>query len=104
MPKKRKTRKEKIVTDQKRQVVHQNESSIIPSSKNETHGTGENIQTVTFSLPTVQEKKPATKPASQAVTISTNEYGYLTTDLMRTALLTISIVLAELVIKVVFKG
>jgi hypothetical protein len=104
MPKKRKTLQNKILADQKRQMIHKTESSVISSSQT----TVEQNQTkpgVTFSLPTSQGAvQKAVKPQHEAITITTGEYGYLTNDLMRTALLTGAIVLTELLVKILFRG
>jgi len=101
MPKKRKTRKEKLLHDQKRQTVHESTSSVVVSPKTETEQKQESVTpAMTFSLSATQEQ-PAKTPQKKATTISisTDEYAYLSNDLMRTALLTVAIVFAELVIK-----
>jgi len=106
MPKKRKTRQQKILTEQKRQVIHKDEPSVISSSQNSHQEQA--APTLTFSLPSSHENKPApqraVKPHNEAITISTGEYGYLANDLMRTALLTGAIVLTELLVKILFRG
>ena len=105
MPKKRKTRKEKLQHDQKRQPVHSETKSIISSPKKETQQQKQEAQTsgMTFSLPAKQQEAPKvtppTKQSSTPISISHSEYGYLSNDLMRTALLTGAIVFAELFIK-----
>ncbi len=109
MPKKRKTKKQKILLDNKRQVVQEPAPSVVSSSKNETPQTEQETEkTETFSLPIVMDKTHTipekAKQSPLAVTISTNEYGYLATDLMKTTLLTGAIVFAELLIKLFVKG
>ena len=110
MPKKRKTRKQKILNEQKRQVVHETLPSVELSEKQAAPLAQQPITTqgLTFSLPTnyntahsVQKEK---KPVAASVVISTNEYGYIGKDLMRTALLSAAIVLAEMLIKMWFRG
>jgi hypothetical protein len=108
MPKKRKTRKEKILHDQKEKTVHQVAPPVVSSPKNVAHPQAETtVTSATFSLPITKEKisaKPEKiKETPQTITIATNDYGYLSTDLMRTALLTGAIVFAELLIKILFK-
>jgi len=99
MPKKRKTRQQKISTDQRRSEV-----SLSPISAPQEQAS----PSVTFSLPASQKDKPvvqkAIQPQRETVTISIGEYGYLANDLMRTALLTGAIVLTELLIKILFRG
>jgi hypothetical protein len=106
MPKRRKTRKDKMLLDQKRQTVHESTPSVVSSPQTETHQQKEEsvaTGSMTFSLPETQHKtsEVAQKPkaVTETITVSTNEYGYLSNDLMRTALLTGAIVFAELVIK-----
>jgi|SRR6185437_887913 len=102
MPKKRKTRKEKITHEQKRQRVHDSTSSIVSSTQTSTQQEPQSTSSsMTFSLPDIKQKSPEVIKAkhSQPVNISTNEYGYLSNDLTRTALLTGAIVFAELFIK-----
>ncbi|SRR6266568_632666 len=107
MPKKRKTRKEKILLDNKRQVVQEPAPSVVSSSKKQTPRTEQETEKIeTFSLPTAMDKihtaPEKAKQSIQSITISTNEYGYLATDLMKTALLTGAIVFAELLIRLFF--
>jgi len=104
MPKKRKTKKEKMHLDQKKQTVQKVTEPVASSPKSETQERQESSTTgMTFSLPETQQKITQTsqkeKSSPQTISISTNEYGYLSNDLMRTALLTGAIVFAELVIK-----
>jgi hypothetical protein len=104
MPKRRKTRKEKLLHDQKRQTVHESSTSVVSSPEIETQMQKQETVTpgMTFSLPETQ-KPPQTpqkaKQPIQTITVSQNEYSYLSNDLMRTALLTGAIVFAELFIK-----
>jgi hypothetical protein len=91
MPKKRKTLQHKILADQKRSV---------PSSSQITAEQEQAMPGVTFSLPTSHGAvQKVTKPYQEAITIATSEYGYLANDLMRTALLTVAIVITELLIR-----
>jgi hypothetical protein len=108
MPKKRKTRKEKILTDQKKQVVHVTPSAVVSSEKNENHQSDNQTpaQGMTFTLSTanteVQTSPKKTKPA--AAVISTEEYGYLGVDLLKTAIVTSAVVITEIVIRILFRG
>ena len=105
MPKKRKTRKEKILNDKKSRVVPESTSPIASSPQNETQQQKQEPVSagMTFSLPQIKNetsKVPQkTKQSSGTITVSTSDYGYLSNDLMRTALLTGAIVFAELIIK-----
>ena|SRR5581483_2719391 len=105
MPKKRKTRKQKILSEQKRVTVHEvtpatESHSVTTSGHHETAA----VQGTTFSLPTnyTQTHKTQEKKSSASVAISTNDYGYLGNDLIRTALLSGAIVIAELLIRLVY--
>lgn len=102
MPKKRKTRKQKISLDQKRQTVHEITPSVTTPQKIETQKTEQETMTsgVTFALPITTHETQRQKV--EAVTVSSNEYGYLGNDLMRTALLTSAIIFAELLIRLFF--
>jgi hypothetical protein len=108
MPKKRKTRNQKISSEQKRQIVHETVLSVDSSSNKTTQSIQQETanQGMTFSLPTnyhstqtVQKEK---KTTSAVTSISTSEYGYLGKDLMRTALLSGAIVIAELLIRLFY--
>ena len=104
MPKKRKTRKEKILLDHKKQATSVEVKPVKSSAINAAPKQTEEVPNgMTFTLPTAQhkpvEKQTASKPSSQTITVSKNEYTYLSNDLMRTALLTCAIVFAELFIK-----
>jgi hypothetical protein len=107
MPKKRKTRKQKISTDQK-SVVREIVPSTDSSQSNSTSPKQQESVTpgMTFSLPThfhpnqtVQKEK---KISAGTAAISTADYGYLSIDLMRTALLSVAVVIAELLIRLFF--
>ena len=104
MPKTRKTRKQKMQRDQKRPTVHDMTPPEVSSSRTQTHQAEQTpVATETYSLSTNETKTPTVtakaKETASKVTVSTTEYGYLSNDLMRTALLTGAIVLAELVIR-----
>ena len=104
MPKTRKTRKQKMQHDQKKVTVHDMTPSGISSPKTETPVTKQTSEsTGTYSLPTAETKPQTTttkaKDITPVVTVSSSEYGYLSNDLMRTALLTGAIVFAELLIR-----
>ena|SRR5579872_954327 len=103
MPKKRKTRKEKILLDHRKQALHEDVMTVTTSTVNETQQAQVPASGMTFSIPTTQskpsEKSVTSKPVSQAITVTQSEYAYLSNDLMRTALLTCAIIFAELFIK-----
>lgn len=108
MPKKKRTRKQKIQTDQRHihpSVMASNEPSQRGDSpsKQQKH---ENTTTsgVSFSLPASYANKHVSQkatPSSQPTTIAiaTNEYDYLGKDLKKTLLLTIIIAIAEFLIR-----
>ncbi|HSX09105.1 MAG TPA: hypothetical protein VLF93_03055 [Candidatus Saccharimonadales bacterium] len=105
MPKKRKTRKQKILSEQKRVTVHE----VTPSTESHSVSTHDHhestaVHGTTFSLPTnyTQTHKTPEKKSSETAAISTNDYGYLGNDLIRTALLSGAIVIAELLIRLVY--
>jgi hypothetical protein len=108
MPKKRKTRKEKILTDQKKQVIHEAAPSVISSEKKESHQIDPQtpVQGITFSFSHENtEVQPAPKKIKPAVAvISTEEYGYLSVDLLKTAIVTSAVVITEIVIRILFRG
>ena len=111
MPKKRKTRQEKIQIDNKK---HVNNEVITSSSSSQNIHTAEKpardtsaSTPMTFSLPVshteIQEIAHSTKiQKNLSVSIATEEYGYLKGDLLKTALLTGAIVFAELLIRLFF--
>lgn len=89
MPKKKKTLKHKLQTDKRRQ---------------ETAVSSETMQrdTATFSLPQSYIKKaPASSPrlADKPTVITTHAYNYLGRDLLKTTLLTGSIIVIEILIR-----
>lgn len=102
MPKKRKTRKQKILTDHKKQVVSE---MTLPATSAPMQSTEkikqESITTGTFTLPTITEHKPHTTK-NQPIIVSISEYGYLPTDLLRTAVLSGAIIITELLIRFTF--
>ncbi len=104
MPKKKRTRKQKIQTSQ-RHVDHdvavtneplQQDNQESPRQENAVSG-------VSFSLPTsyTHKKQPSTIPTTHTTTatITTNDYGYLRKDLLKTGLLTVAIVVTECLIR-----
>ena len=99
MPKKRKTLKQKIQTEQKQHTV--SETSVPTVSTQHNTQVVQDVPTqTTFSLPTEHlATKTIKKPLQETITVATVEYDYLGKDLVKTALLTGAIVLAELVIK-----
>lgn len=76
MPKKKKTRKQKLLADMRRKVVKI-----------------ESVQTV---VQTLEEPKIEHKPQPQVKAIATSSYQYLYSDLFKTIILTISIIAGEL--------
>lgn len=105
MPKKRKTRKQKLLTTQKKQEAHIIESGAALSQQEEPKLASPETG-ITFSLPAVPGiKSPSRKksePARQTVTIETTEYAYLGKDLLKTAIVTGIIVLVELLIRMFY--
>lgn len=106
MPKKRNTRKHKISIDQKRQVVPETSSSSVVSSSVATQKSQQpDVSSgMTFSLPTNLVKAPTTKNPVVTTVISTENYGYLTTDLLKTAIISGAVVIVELLIKTFFRA
>jgi len=107
MPKKRKTRKQKISVEQKRHTVQNTIESTESTQTIVAHTSQQNreVQGVTFSLPnTIQTNlKNTIKPSNHTIKIiSTSEYGYLANDLTRTALLCIAIVITEILIRLFY--
>jgi len=88
MPKKKKTRKQKIQADSR----HTTESAALPS---------EQIQTYSVAKKEVISPKVT---SSSTTTIATSDYRYLSKDLLKTVLLTISIIIIELVLQRLTKG
>jgi len=93
MPKKVKTRKQKILADSRRKANPTVEKK---------------VDTATYSIP--QQKQSATPGQSiyaksnLQTTIATSSYSYLSGDLRRTVFLTLAIVIAELLIRFTVKG
>jgi hypothetical protein len=86
MPKKKKTREQKILADKRR----------TPAS--------DSLYTFTPAIVKSQEKKPAVAIKQTAATISTTSYKYLAGDLRKTFFFTLFIVVGELVIYYITKG
>ena len=111
MPKKRKTRKQKVLIDQKRQTVYQTPAVII-SQKEETPQSSQAtaMSEVTFSLSQTAAVKDSsqmqTKPKAltKTVVVSTEGYGYLGIDLLKTAIVTGAIAITEIIIRILFRG
>ena len=106
MPKKRKTRKQKIIHDQRVYAVHETPPLMTSPQKNETLPKEQEAiaPDMTFTLPTSTNKATVTskRTKTETVTVSSSEYGYIGNDLIRTALLTGAIVLTELLIRLFF--
>jgi len=85
MPKNKKTKAQKILSDKRREMTH----------------------TPLYSLPqnisTDQPKQPVARPVNTA-TISTSSYKYLGADLRKTFLVTLLIIIAEVLIHYFAKG
>lgn len=100
MPKKKRTRKQKIQTSQ-RHVDHDVMTTTEPLQANSQESTKqENAATgVSFSLPTSYHHKQASPISSThtatAAAITTNDYGYLRKDLLKTGIVTAVIVTME---------
>ena len=94
MPKKRKTREQKILSEHRKETVHQTVSSHLSSE-------------ATFSLSSLSTAKPVIKkvvPQPTVVAVATDEYSYLRIDLLKTTIITCAIVITEIVIKILFRG
>ena len=104
MPKKKRTRKQKIQTSQ-RHVDHavMTTNEPLQTSNQESPRQGSVGSHVSFSLPTsyTHAKNAATIPTTHVATaaITTNDYGYLGKDLLKTGLLTVAIVATECLIR-----
>lgn len=98
MPKKKKTLKQKLQTDKRRQLT----------TVSADH-TEESVTSPTFSLPqdyikTTSAKRTTIKHTPTQVTnIQTHEYKYLRRDLIKTSMLTTSIVVLEIILRYVFE-
>lgn len=105
MPKKKKTLKQKMQADQRRQPT----TAVRTSSENSPQTIPQPAHTsasTSFSLPTTHAKKhreSREQARTTAIAIDTNEYAYLSKDILKTTLLTSLIVIAELVMKFFFE-
>ncbi len=110
MPKKRKTREQKILAQEKRQAVQETAPSIVSSQKNDRQPTSTQtlMQGATFSLPAItpdnQSNQRKTKQSVTTIAIATEEYSYLGTDLLKTAIVTGAIAITEIIIRFLFRG
>ena len=89
MAKIKKTRKEKKLADQRKKIIVTTAQQIAPDKE-------EAMLTI---KPVKVEQNISTKKTLPVNTISTSGYNYLSQDLIKTAILTSSIVIVELVIK-----
>jgi len=94
MPKKKKTRKQKIRAD-----LRHHEFRIVDETISLEKSTTLPVEEKTSSLPRVTAAKPALHNS-----IATAEYQYLSKDLLKTLSLTVSVVIAELLIHFLGKG
>lgn len=107
MPKKKKTLKQKLKTEQRHQVSTLDRNSEEASSV-ENHASSESVGQ-TFSLPQSylnsrqSGKRNTSQTSVQTTAIETHEYKYLGMDLLKTFLLTSSIVIVELILRFVFE-
>ncbi|MBI5122286.1 hypothetical protein HZA75_00345 [Candidatus Roizmanbacteria bacterium] len=84
MPKKKKTRQQKIIADHRREEVNTSLYSFTPESL-------------------TSQSKQHLKPVKKSIAITTSSYQYLTRDLSKTALFTAAIVLIELTLRSIIK-
>lgn len=84
MPKKKKTRAQKITSDQRRETMH------TP------------LYSLPQNIPTTQSKR--VEGLIQTATISITSYTYLGADLRKTFFVTFLIIVVEALIKYLFKG
>ncbi len=101
MPKKKRTRQQKIQADVKREPTprsHVNVKSAVTREVKEQRA--EAVSSGTFSLPEqfIKQAATATHVPPKTVTIATAEYSYLRGDLLKTTFLTLGIVVIQLVI------
>jgi hypothetical protein len=103
MPKKKRTKKDKIQSDMRRQsspaLGHSSKAAVTREVENTSSPS--NNTSATFSLNEFgsQTKKKASTPApAKTVAINTGAYSYLQGDLLKTTILTSAIVAAELFI------
>ena len=104
MPKKRKTKEQKIIAEHRQWAVHETAPSGVSSQNHASQETAS--QGTTFSLASIKTDKPTSQKSSQttAVTIATDEYKYLPIDLSKTAIVTGAIVITEIIVRIVFRG
>jgi hypothetical protein len=104
MPKKKKTLKQKMQADQRRDVTKSVTTSHEPSPSTAANPAASGVS---FSIPAAHTKKhnerPVAQPRTTAIAIDTNEYTYLSKDLIKTSVLSLLIVVAELAIKFFFE-
>jgi hypothetical protein len=103
MPKKKRTRKDKIQTDLKRQsptALSRSQSPAAVTREVEHRTEDAKPTTTTFSLPEKYQSKTKVPTARQAqtVAINTSSYNYLRGDLLKTFVITTLIIGAELFI------
>lgn len=89
MAKHRKTRKEKVVSEKRRQT---------PSVAPATDGSASSPLFTISSSPSVANQSPVTSTA-----IGTHQYDYVKADLIKTTILTSSVIIAELILAFVIK-
>lgn len=83
MAKKRKTRKEKVLGDQRRPATTENR-----------------VSSPLFTIPATQT---ISSPQQSSSPIGISHYEHLTRDLIRTAILTLGLILAELLLSLIIK-
>ena len=113
MPKKKKTLKQKMQADQRRQtttdvMVSSEKFTKDTTTKGNTQEHTPTSSSVSFSLPSSHAKKrPEVREErhhqSTSIAVDANEYSYLSKDLLKTSILTFLIVIAEIVIKFFFE-
>ena len=100
MPKKKKTRKQKIIADVRhKQYVDQPITAKIDSL---TQIKSENMPIET--KPNYKQQTPYAPQQNLNQAITTSHYTYLYSDLLKTLILTFSIIIAELLIRYLFFG
>lgn len=105
MPKKKRTREDKIQADKRRQsatqTVHLNKKAAV-TREVENKPEAPAATSSTFSLPkeygNAKSKTAAPASTTQTVAINTSAYNYLRGDLLKTTFLTTAIIAAELII------
>ena len=101
MAKRKKTRKEKILADQRKKSFNftlKNTSAIMPVVKEIVPEISSPSNTQELNLPTVNASGPSIKQS-----VSTTNYHYLSHDLKKIALLTGAIVIVEIVVRLFVK-